>query len=171
MRSWVRIQSETKFHGFQIEQKTKLPLFSRAHKSLDFNILTKIFLLNFITQRCLMIEHNSQLINFLVKYTTIRYCHSKGVNTFLANRLKSVSIKREKTQNECSMLEYSVIEPEIHGHYRFISNNIYNYFSILASLLPVFKPKSLLLLSKDSRLMTMNTNIAELKSNIAPIGP
>ena len=56
---------------FQIEQKTKLPLFSWAHKSLDFNISTKNFLPNFITQRCLMIKHNSKLNFFLVKCTSM----------------------------------------------------------------------------------------------------
>ena len=44
------------------------PSFSRAHKSLNFNILTKNVSLNFIDQH-LKIERNSKLIVFLVKYT------------------------------------------------------------------------------------------------------
>ena len=48
------------------------PFLSRAHKSLNFDILTIFFLLNCIDQQYIKIERNSKLINFLVKYT-IRY--------------------------------------------------------------------------------------------------
>ena len=41
--SRVRIQSEKKFQSFQTEQLAILALFSKAHKSVPFNISTKFF--------------------------------------------------------------------------------------------------------------------------------
>ena len=70
----------TQCHGFESTLRWKFkvsrlnnwrywPFFSRAHKSVNFNILTNFFLLKFINQSYLKIGHNSKQIDFLAKYT------------------------------------------------------------------------------------------------------
>ena len=46
-------------------------IFSRAHKSVNFNISKLFFLLKFITQSYVKIDRNSKQIVFLVNYTTL----------------------------------------------------------------------------------------------------
>ena len=64
-----RSSQRRNFMVSRLNKRSYCFFFSRAHKSLNFYISTKIFLPNFITQRCLMIKHNQKLIDFLVKYT------------------------------------------------------------------------------------------------------
>ena len=59
------------FKVSRLYKRRNCHFFSRANKSVNFNILTKNFLLKFITQSYLKIDHNSKQIDFLVNYTTI----------------------------------------------------------------------------------------------------
>ena len=60
-----------KIQSFQTEQLAKLALFSRAHKSLNFKILTIFFCSISFDKQYLKIERNPKLIDFLVKYTNV----------------------------------------------------------------------------------------------------
>ena len=54
-----------------MNERRSRSFFCKAHKSLNLHNLTKKFLLTFITQSYLKIDHNLKQIDFLVNYTTV----------------------------------------------------------------------------------------------------
>ena len=61
------------FKVSRLNKRWNHPFFLEAHKSLNCDISTKFFLLNFITQWYLKNRNISKLIDFLINYPTIQY--------------------------------------------------------------------------------------------------